>query len=51
MTPQHSSRIGTCPHCNSEITEFHVLIEYQTSNGDESVWAECPSCQEVIKPE
>lgn len=50
MSPQHSSRIGTCPRCHSEITGFNILIKYESSDGQKAVWAECPACQEVVDP-
>jgi hypothetical protein len=50
MSTQHASRLGTCPHCHTAITASHVLIEYETSDGQEAVWAECPECREVVDP-
>jgi carbonic anhydrase len=44
------SALGTCPLCNASIPEVRVLIEYETADGPD-VWAECPSCLEVVHPE
>lgn len=50
MATRHASRLGACPHCDTDISTVHVLIEYQTSDGQEAVWAECPECEDVIDP-
>ena len=50
MSTQHASRLGTCPHCHTELTAFDVLIEYETSDGKDAVWVDCPGCQEVVDP-
>ncbi|WP_449267253.1 DUF7837 family putative zinc-binding protein [Halanaeroarchaeum sulfurireducens] len=50
MSTQHASRLGTCPHCHTVITASHILIEYETSDGQEAVWAECHGCREVVDP-
>ncbi|WP_442903396.1 DUF7837 family putative zinc-binding protein [Halobacterium sp. KA-4] len=28
-----------------------MLVEYETSDGENGLWAECPSCEEVVAPE
>lgn len=50
METQHTSQLGTCPHCNTDIRTVHVLIEYETSDGQEAVGAECPVCKDVVDP-
>lgn len=50
MSTQHSSRLGTCPHCNTGITAADVPIEYETSDGQYAVWTDCPECREVVNP-
>lgn len=42
--------LGSCPFCNATVPETRVLIEYETAEGSE-LWAECPSCTEVVDPE
>lgn len=49
MVPQHSI-LGTCPNCHTSITVAAILIEYETAN-ERRVYAECPSCRDVIHPE
>jgi len=49
MSPQHSP-IGNCSYCGSEIRSSHILIKYESDQGD-GVWAECPNCAEVVDPE
>lgn len=50
MSTQQSSRLGTCPHCHTDITTADVLIKYETSDGQSGVWAECPECRDVVEP-
>ncbi len=41
--------LGGCPHCGTEIPDYRLLIEYETADGP-SVFAECPSCEDVVTP-
>lgn len=50
MSTQHPSQLGTCPYCHTKITATHALIEYETNDDQQAVWAECPDCQEVVDP-
>jgi len=50
MSAQKSSPLGVCPHCHTDITQAYVLIEYETSDGSDAVWAECPGCGDVVDP-
>lgn len=50
METHHASQVGTCPHCDTDIRTAHILIEYETSDGQAAVWAECPACQDVVDP-
>ena len=50
METDHASQLGTCPHCDTAITAAYILIEYETSDGHDAVWAECPTCQDVVAP-
>ncbi|WP_449272189.1 DUF7837 family putative zinc-binding protein [Halorubrum halodurans] len=42
--------LGQCPNCESEISQAWKLIEYEEADGSTGVFAECPSCDEVVKP-
>lgn len=42
--------LGTCPHCRAELTRGDVLIEYRR-NGTTTHYAECPSCETVVRPD
>jgi NAD-dependent SIR2 family protein deacetylase len=50
MSPDSSS-LGHCPDCGRSIPPGWKLIEYEQEDGSMGVFAECPSCEEVIKPE
>ena len=43
--------LGHCPNCDREITETWTIIEYEQADGDIGIFAECPDCDEVVKPE
>jgi len=43
--------LGSCPKCGKQIPATRILIEYETNDGTESVWAECPACKDVVTPE
>jgi hypothetical protein len=45
------SFLGRCPECGEEISEAWILVEYEKDDGTESVWAECPACEDVVAPE
>ncbi|PSQ37933.1 hypothetical protein BRD13_08475 [Halobacteriales archaeon SW_5_70_135] len=49
-TPHSSDAVGRCPTCGSPISSERVLIEYERS-GTAAAYAECPSCQGVVRPE
>ena len=50
MDTQHAPRLGDCPHCDTGIRPLNVLIEYETDDGNEAIWAECPGCKEIVDP-
>ncbi|WP_455549937.1 DUF7837 family putative zinc-binding protein [Halorubrum ezzemoulense] len=51
MTPDDPETIrGDCSFCGETVTGRHALIHYETTDGDPGVWAECPSCGEVVDP-
>ncbi|WP_443984493.1 DUF7837 family putative zinc-binding protein [Halorubrum sp. ASP1] len=43
--------LGHCPSCEREISAAWKLIEYDQADGDTGIFAECPSCEKVVKPE
>lgn len=45
------SLLGTCPECDEAIPVGWKLIEYEQTDGSIGVFAECPSCTEVVRPE
>lgn len=45
------SLLGHCPTCECEISKPWKLIEYEQADGNTGVFAECPSCNEVVKPQ
>lgn len=51
MAKQQTPCIETCPNCASVVNTTNVLIEYETENGRPEVWAECPTCRDVVHPE
>jgi hypothetical protein len=43
--------LGYCPTCEREISQAWKLIEYEQADGSLGVFAECPSCEKVVKPQ
>ncbi|GAA0541531.1 hypothetical protein GCM10008994_15770 [Halorubrum ejinorense] len=43
--------LGHCPSCEQEISAAWKLIEYEQADGNTGIFAECPSCEKVVKPE
>ena len=43
------STLGSCPRCGTGIPDHRLLIEYETTEGT-SIFAECPSCEDVVTP-
>ncbi|WP_437125173.1 DUF7837 family putative zinc-binding protein [Haloarcula limicola] len=46
-----TSILGLCPDCDEEITPAWLLVEYEQDDGTTGIWAECPACEDVVKPE
>ncbi|SNR74561.1 hypothetical protein SAMN06266787_1199 [Halorubrum ezzemoulense] len=46
----NNSVLGSCPQCGHEISEVWVMIEYETTEGEAGVWAECPNCETIVDP-
>ncbi|WP_436931472.1 DUF7837 family putative zinc-binding protein [Halosimplex halobium] len=46
-----ASELGQCPECGEGISEVWLLVKYEKDDGTEGVWAECPSCEDVVAPE
>jgi len=42
--------LGECPQCSRDIPPAYSLIEYETADGEQGIWAECPACGEVVDP-
>lgn len=45
----NQSVLGTCPSCDEPIPDHRLLIEYD-SGGRRAMFAECPSCLDVVHP-
>lgn len=43
--------LGRCPYCATRITRAWLRIEYEATEGQTGMWAECPGCDDVVKPE
>ncbi len=43
--------LGHCPECGRSVPRGWALIEYERANGERGVFAECPSCEAVVRPE
>jgi predicted RNA-binding Zn-ribbon protein involved in translation (DUF1610 family) len=50
MTTDTAS-LGRCPECGRRVPSGWTLIEYERENGERAVFAECPSCESVVRPE
>ena len=46
-----STALGRCPDCGEEIEAYQSLIEFEEADGTTGVFAECYSCDEVVRPE
>ncbi|WP_042665599.1 hypothetical protein [Haloferax sp. ATB1] len=44
-----STTIGRCPDCETELHEYHVLIEFETEDGGTGLFADCPECDDVVR--
>jgi hypothetical protein len=43
--------LGRCPDCGESIPNAGLLVEYEKTDGTESVWGECPACEDIVAPE
>jgi len=50
MSTTGPSTLGGCPFCGADVMSTDVLIEYEVDDQPE-VFAECPQCRDVVKPE
>ena len=50
MTNEAES-LGVCPECGAAIHKGQILIEYTTEEGDTECFADCYSCEAVVRPE
>ncbi|WP_083874960.1 DUF7837 family putative zinc-binding protein [Haloferax sulfurifontis] len=46
-----STILGRCPDCGEETEAYQSIIEFEDSDGSTGVFAECYSCDEVVRPE
>lgn len=46
-----SRSLGRCPECGRTVPAGWTLIEYERADGELAVFAECPSCEAVVRPE
>ncbi len=44
------SRLGVCPNCGHDIRPIDELITFERSDDSIGMFAECPSCEEVVEP-
>ncbi|MDZ7730530.1 MAG: hypothetical protein U5K37_05930 [Natrialbaceae archaeon] len=44
------STLGICPRCGETVPAGRLLIEYRRADGP-AMYAECPGCRDVIRPE
>ncbi|WP_191906253.1 MULTISPECIES: hypothetical protein [unclassified Haloarcula] len=49
--PDDTQSLGRCPNCDERITTPWLLVEYEKDDGTEGIWAECPTCEDVVAPE
>ncbi|WP_192918677.1 DUF7837 family putative zinc-binding protein [Salinigranum salinum] len=47
----NTTSLGRCPECGRSVPVGWTLIEYERADGESAVFAECPSCEAVIRPE
>lgn len=50
MSTQRLPTYGACPRCEADIDQHSVLVEYETTDGDQRAFAECPECRSVVSP-
>lgn len=43
--------LGHCPSCSTEILATRLLIRYETQEGWPRMYADCPECHDVVRPE
>jgi hypothetical protein len=46
----NASSLGPCPFCGAAVADKQVIVEYETSDGETAVWAECPDCRDIVDP-
>ncbi|WP_438267235.1 DUF7837 family putative zinc-binding protein [Haladaptatus pallidirubidus] len=46
----NGSILGTCPFCRAAVPESSLHLEYKVQT-ERTVYAECPGCREIIRPE
>ncbi|MFB1064154.1 hypothetical protein [Natrinema sp. H-ect4] len=48
---EDTSILGRCPDCDERIPSAWLLVEYTKDDGTAGIWAECPACDDVVRPE
>jgi hypothetical protein len=51
MTRPSAPSLGRCPDCGESLAASWKLIDYQDEHGQTRCFAECPTCDAVVKPE
>lgn len=51
MTRTDASELGVCPNCGAAVPRQWLLIEYERADGNLGLYAECPDCSEVVRPQ
>ncbi len=42
--------LGNCADCECPIPTENLLVSYQSREGWPCMYAECPSCEEIVRP-
>lgn len=49
-SPPDAMLLGQCADCDSPIPSDHLLVSYETEGGWPCLYAECPGCEEIVRP-
>lgn len=42
--------LGQCADCDTPIPSSQLLVSYETADGWPCMYAECPACEEIVRP-
>lgn len=42
--------LGHCGHCETPLPADQLLITYRTDGGWPKMYAECPVCEDIVRP-